>query len=129
MTNEEERMHKLLIECPVAKHPEIFTRINGSIEALERTMLGLEKTINALEARTIDAAANVKEATIAAAVVVAEAIGAVKTIAEEAEKQSVTAVSWAKKANIKVDFFYKFLIGFAGLMSTIAIIYHLFFGG
>jgi hypothetical protein len=34
--------HKLLINCPVAQNPDIFTKVEGSIEALRKT---LEKVV------------------------------------------------------------------------------------
>lgn len=44
MPNEQDiTEHKLIISCPVALNPDIFTKINGSIEALERTIIGIEK--------------------------------------------------------------------------------------
>lgn len=110
MPNGQDGKHKLLIECPVAQHPDIFTKINGSIEALERT-------IAAVEHKAAEATALVNKKVMSA-----------ENKAEHAEESADTAVEVAKTANTKVDFFYKFLIGLAGLSSTVAILWHLFFG-
>jgi hypothetical protein len=39
----DEPTHKLVIDCPVAQNPEIFSRINGSIETLKKTLEAVEK--------------------------------------------------------------------------------------
>lgn len=128
MTNGQEGKHNLIIECPVAQHPEIFTKINGSIEKLEKTLIGLEKSIIALELRTLEAISIEKQSTEKITVAIEKTLLNIKTIAEHAEVKADKAIDNSKAANIKVDFFYKFLLGLAGLSSTIAVLWHLFFG-
>ena len=38
MPNGQITEHKLIIDCPVAQNPDIFTQVNGSIEALRKTL-------------------------------------------------------------------------------------------
>ncbi len=41
--------HKLIIDCPVAQNPDIFTQVNGSIEALRVTLESVMATAKAAE--------------------------------------------------------------------------------
>ena len=47
--------HKLIINCPVAENPDIFSQINGSIEVLRVTLESVMETAKTAEKIAIKA--------------------------------------------------------------------------